>query len=76
MEYDGASRVKFSPDNKSFITLLENGNCVRVFKLSKADDGSLSKVQQALDDFPKVGEMNPIIVSVSVRTTRVRHGFQ
>lgn len=55
VEYDSARLIKFSPDNKSFITTLENGNSIRVFKLGKNEDGSLGKVHQALDDFSQVG---------------------
>ena len=53
VEYDSARLIKFSPDNKSFITSLENANAVRVFKIGKNADGSLGKVQAALD-FEKV----------------------
>lgn len=54
VEFDTARLIKFSPDNKSFIVSLENGNNIRVFKMGKIEDGSLGKIQQALDDFPQV----------------------
>lgn len=54
VEFDTARLIKFSPDNKSFIVSLENGNNIRVFKMGKNEDGSLGKIQQALDDFPQV----------------------
>lgn len=54
VEFDCARYVKFCPDNRSFITSLENSNGLRVFKFNKNDDGSVGKVQQALDDYPKV----------------------
>lgn len=54
VEFDSARLIKFSPDNRSFITCLENGNCIRVFKFKKNEDGSFSKIEQVIDDFPKV----------------------
>lgn len=57
MEYDSARLVKFSPDSKSFITCLETGNRIRIFKFSKNDDGTIGKVQQALEDYPVVRYM-------------------
>lgn len=55
VEYDSARLVKFSPDNRSFIASLDNSNAIRVFKITKNDDGSLGKVQQVLD-FDKVSD--------------------
>ncbi|XP_067936405.1 transducin beta-like protein 2 isoform X2 [Watersipora subatra] len=49
VEYDSANLIKFSPDNKSFITSLDNANSIRVFKMSKNDDGIMGKVQAVMD---------------------------
>ncbi|XP_071848997.1 transducin beta-like protein 2 isoform X2 [Apostichopus japonicus] len=40
VEYDHATRVKFSPDCKAYIVSLANGNCIRVYKIGKKEDGS------------------------------------
>ena len=54
VEYDHATRVKFSPDSKAFITSLAVGNNVRVFKVGKKEDGSGAAQISAALDFPKV----------------------
>ncbi|XP_038058199.1 transducin beta-like protein 2 [Patiria miniata] len=52
VEYDHATKIKFSPDCKAFITSLCTGNNIRVFKLAKKEDGTSSTITASLD-FPK-----------------------
>nr|XP_057943724.1 transducin beta-like protein 2 [Doryrhamphus excisus] len=51
VELDHATLVRFSPDSKAFITWLANGDTMRVFKMSKKEDGSMS-FKGASEDFP------------------------
>ncbi|XP_033627085.1 transducin beta-like protein 2 [Asterias rubens] len=53
VEYDHVTKIKFSPDCKAFITSLSIGNCIRVFKMAKKEDGSSSTISASLD-FPKI----------------------
>ena len=55
VELDTPRLIKFSPDNKSFIVSLENGNNIRVYKMNKSEDGGSVKIQPAFEnDFQQV----------------------
>lgn len=59
IELDTPRLIKFSPDNKSFIVSLENGNNIRVYKMNKSEDGNSLKIQQAFEnDFAQVSKSN------------------
>ncbi|XP_072047301.1 transducin beta-like protein 2 [Amphiura filiformis] len=62
VEYDHATRVKFSPDCKAFITSLAIGNTVRVFKTGKKDDGA-AQISAGLD-FPKKSSQDIINIGL------------
>ncbi|KAM4797113.1 transducin beta-like protein 2 [Rhinophrynus dorsalis] len=51
VELDHATHVRFSPDCRAFIVLLANGETIRVFKMTKKDDGFTFAA--APEDFPK-----------------------
>ncbi|XP_061755013.1 transducin beta-like protein 2 [Nerophis ophidion] len=51
VDLDHATLVRFSPDSKAFITWLANGDTIRVFKMSRKEDGSMS-FKGAAEDFP------------------------
>ncbi|XP_077402843.1 transducin beta-like protein 2 [Vanacampus margaritifer] len=78
VELDDAILVRFSPDSRAFITWLANGDTIRVFKMSKNKDGSMS-VKAASDDFPLkhkasilnigIAETGKFIMSASNDTT-------
>lgn len=63
IEYDHATNVKFSPDCKSFITSISNGNCIRVFKLTKKEDGSAVQINPVLD-FTKSRDQDILSIGV------------
>ncbi|XP_071499915.1 transducin beta-like protein 2 [Diadema antillarum] len=63
VEYDHATNIKFSPDCKSFVTSLANGNCIRVFKLGKKEDGSSTQISQVLD-FPKSRDQDILSIGI------------
>ncbi|XP_069470891.1 transducin beta-like protein 2 [Ambystoma mexicanum] len=52
VELDHATLVSFSPDSRAFITCLANGETIRVFKMTKKEDGSFT-FSAASEDFPK-----------------------
>ncbi|XP_077167396.1 transducin beta-like protein 2 isoform X1 [Paroedura picta] len=52
VELDHATLVRFYPDSRAFIVWLANGDTIRVFKMTKKDDGSFAYVA-APEDFPK-----------------------
>ncbi|MBN3284913.1 TBL2 protein, partial [Polyodon spathula] len=52
VELDHATLVSFSPDSRAFITWLANGETIRVFKMNKKDDGSVTFIA-APEDFPQ-----------------------
>ncbi|XP_068600917.1 transducin beta-like protein 2 [Brachionichthys hirsutus] len=51
VELDDATLVRFSPDSRAFITWLANGDTIRIFKMTKKEDGTLM-FKAAPDDFP------------------------
>ncbi|CAI5642831.1 transducin beta-like protein 2 [Oreochromis niloticus] len=77
VELDHATLVRFSPDSRAFITWLANGDCIRIFKMTKKDDGSMS-FKAAPEDFPQkhkatilnigIAETGKFIMSASTDT--------
>ncbi|XP_033113521.1 transducin beta-like protein 2 [Anneissia japonica] len=63
VEYDHGTNVKFSPDCKAFITSISNGNCIRVFKIGKKEDGNAASITNVLD-FPKKHVLDIIDIGI------------
>ncbi|KAM3933669.1 transducin beta-like protein 2 [Leptodactylus fuscus] len=51
VELDHATHVRFSPDCRSFIVFLANGDTIRLFKMTKKDDAFIFSATG--EDFPK-----------------------
>ncbi|XP_034033375.1 transducin beta-like protein 2 isoform X2 [Thalassophryne amazonica] len=78
VELDHATLVRFSPDSRAFIAWLANGDTIRIFKMVKKEDGTLSFIS-AGEDFPKkhqtsvlnmgIAETGKFIMSASTDTT-------
>ncbi|XP_072909680.1 transducin beta-like protein 2 [Hemitrygon akajei] len=78
VELDHALHVCFSPDSRAFITWLANEETIRVFKMTKRDDGSYT-FTAAPEDFQKrhkapivnigIAETGKFIMSASSDTT-------
>ncbi|XP_054611328.1 transducin beta-like protein 2 [Dunckerocampus dactyliophorus] len=78
VELDHATLVRFSPDSRAFITWIANGDTMRVFKMSKKEDGSMS-FKGASEDFPSrhkasilnigIAETGRFIMSASTDTS-------
>ncbi|KAK7907051.1 hypothetical protein WMY93_015663 [Mugilogobius chulae] len=78
VELDHAVLVRFSPDSRAFITWLENGDTIRIFKMVKKEDGTLTFKASAEDFPPKhkasiinigIAETGKFIMSASADTT-------
>lgn len=66
VEFDHATKVKFSPDSKSFIAGLGISNTIRAFKISKKEDGSgLQVVPAPVADFAQVHKTDLINIGLS-----------
>ncbi|XP_053703594.1 transducin beta-like protein 2 [Synchiropus splendidus] len=78
VELDHATLVSFSPDSRAFIAWLANGDTIRVFKMSKKDDGTMG-FKAAPEDFPQkhkatvinlcIAETGKFIMSASADTS-------
>ncbi|XP_039363399.1 transducin beta-like protein 2 [Mauremys reevesii] len=78
VELDHATLVCFSPDSRAFITWLANGETIRVFKMTKKEDGNFT-FTAAPEDFPKkhkapiinigIAETGKFIMTASSDTT-------
>ncbi|XP_064834622.1 transducin beta-like protein 2 [Oncorhynchus masou masou] len=64
LELDHATLVRFSPDSRAFITWLANGDTIRIFKMTKKDDGSFT-FRAASEDFPKKHKANVINIGIA-----------
>ncbi|KAM9498893.1 transducin beta-like protein 2 isoform 2-T2 [Salvelinus alpinus] len=64
VELDHATLVRFSPDSKAFITWLANGDTIRIFKMTKKDDGSFT-FKAAPEDFPQKHKTNVINIGIA-----------
>ncbi|XP_070571876.1 transducin beta-like protein 2 [Ptychodera flava] len=65
VEYDSATRVKFSPDSRAFVVSLANGNTLRIFKLGKKEDGSGNSIIPNPEDFPKKHSTDIINIGIA-----------
>uniref|UniRef100_A0A8C9ENV5 Transducin beta like 2 n=1 Tax=Pavo cristatus TaxID=9049 RepID=A0A8C9ENV5_PAVCR len=78
VELDHAELVRFSPDCRAFIVWLANGETIRVYKMTKKDDGNFTFTASS-EDFPKkhkapvinigVAETGKFIMTASSDTT-------
>lgn len=78
VEFDHATRVRFSPDSRAFITWLASGETIRIYKMIKKDDGTFT-FKAAPEDFPQrhkgmvlnigIAETGKFIMSASIDTT-------
>uniref|UniRef100_K1Q541 Transducin beta-like protein 2 n=1 Tax=Magallana gigas TaxID=29159 RepID=K1Q541_MAGGI len=64
VEYDHASRVKFSPDSKAFVCSLANENTVRIFRIGKKDTGGIGNITAAFD-FDKKHSVDIIYIGIA-----------
>lgn len=63
VDFDHATRVRFSPDCRTFIVWLANGDTIRVFKMTKKDDSFIFSA--AHDDFPKRHKASIINIGIA-----------
>ncbi|KAK5858303.1 hypothetical protein PBY51_002452 [Eleginops maclovinus] len=78
VELDHATLVRFSPDSRAFITWLANGDTIRIFKMTKKEDGVMN-FKAAPEDFPQkhkapilnigIAETGKFIMTASTDTT-------
>ncbi|XP_031725015.1 transducin beta-like protein 2 [Anarhichas minor] len=78
VDLDYATLVRFSPDSRAFITWLANGDTIRIIKMVKKEDGTLS-FKAASEDFPQkhkapilnigIAETGKFIMSASIDTS-------
>ncbi|XP_027301717.1 transducin beta-like protein 2 [Anas platyrhynchos] len=78
VELDHAELVRFSPDCRAFIVWLANGETIRVYKMTKKDDGTFTFTATS-EDFPKkhkapvinigIAETGKFIMTASSDTT-------
>ncbi|KAJ8266561.1 hypothetical protein GJAV_G00131900 [Gymnothorax javanicus] len=66
VELDHATFVRFSPDSRAFITWLANAETIRVFKMTKKEDGSFS-FKAAPEDFPV--RHKGIVINIGIAET-------
>ncbi|KAF4082214.1 hypothetical protein AMELA_G00149280 [Ameiurus melas] len=66
IEYDHATLVRFSPDSRAFITWLGNGETIRIFKMTKKDDGTFI-FKAAPEDFPQ--KHKGVVVDMAIADT-------
>ncbi|KAJ7996979.1 hypothetical protein DPEC_G00224140 [Dallia pectoralis] len=64
VELDHVTLVRFSPDSRAFITWLANGDTIRIFKMTKKDDGSFT-FKAAPEDFPKKHKASVINIGIA-----------
>ncbi|KAK9536771.1 hypothetical protein VZT92_006532 [Zoarces viviparus] len=78
VDLDYATLVRFSPDSRAFITWLANGDTIRIIKMVKKEDGTLT-FKAASEDFPQkhkapilnigIAETGKFIMSASIDTS-------
>ncbi|KAG5844487.1 hypothetical protein ANANG_G00163030 [Anguilla anguilla] len=66
VELDHATFVRFSPDSRAFITWLANAETIRVFKMTKKEDGSFI-FKAAPEDFPV--RHKGIVINIGIAET-------
>ena len=65
VEFDHATKVRFSPDSRSFIVALGNSNTIRAYKINKKEDSNVQMVPAAVQDFPQVHKLDLINIGLS-----------
>ncbi|KAI5100112.1 transducin beta-like protein 2 precursor, partial [Silurus meridionalis] len=66
VEYDHATLVRFSPDSRAFITWLATGETIRIFKMTKKDDGTFI-YNAAPEDFPQ--KHKGVVINMAIAET-------
>ncbi|XP_054858026.1 transducin beta-like protein 2 [Eublepharis macularius] len=66
VELDHATLVRFYPDSRAFVVWLANGDTIRVYNMTKKEDGSFAYVA-APEDFPK--QHKAPIINIGVADT-------
>ncbi|KAG9263202.1 transducin beta-like protein 2 [Astyanax mexicanus] len=66
VEFDHATLVRFSPDSRAFITWLANAETIRIFKMTKKEDGTFS-FKAAPEDFPQ--RHKGVIINIGIAAT-------
>uniref|UniRef100_A0A6J0UHM5 Transducin beta-like protein 2 n=1 Tax=Pogona vitticeps TaxID=103695 RepID=A0A6J0UHM5_9SAUR len=64
VELDHATLVRFYPDSRAFVVWLANGDTLRLFKMTKKEDGSFTYVAVP-EDFPKQHKAPVINIGVA-----------
>ncbi|XP_078296002.1 transducin beta-like protein 2 isoform X3 [Panthera onca] len=64
VELDHATLVRFSPDCRAFIVWLANGDTLRVFKMTKREDGGYTFTATP-EDFPKKHKASVINIGIA-----------
>ncbi|KAG8175631.1 hypothetical protein JTE90_004509 [Oedothorax gibbosus] len=64
IEFDSATRIRWSPDSKAFIIAMETANTVQVYKVGKKSDGTLGNFEQILT-FPSAHKTNIINIGIA-----------
>ncbi|XP_006155031.1 transducin beta-like protein 2 isoform X1 [Tupaia chinensis] len=64
VELDHATLVRFSPDCRAFIVWLANGDTLRVFKMTKREDGGYTFTATP-EDFPKKHKASIINIGIA-----------
>lgn len=64
VELDHATLVRFSPDSRAFITWLANGDTIRIFKMTKKEDGTFI-FKANPEDFPQRHKANVINIGIA-----------
>lgn len=70
VELDHATLVRFSPDCRAFIVWLANGDTLRVFKMTKREDGGYTFTATP-EDFPK--KHKAPVIDIGIADTGKRH---
>lgn len=63
VEFDHATKLKFSPDNKAILTSLAISETLRIFRINRKEDYSIGKITPAFD-FPH--KHNAEIINIGV----------
>ncbi|CAF0719924.1 unnamed protein product [Brachionus calyciflorus] len=65
VEFDHATKIKFSPDSKSFIVSLGVSNTIRAFKIVKKEDSNIQILPATVQDFPQKHKADLINIGIS-----------
>ncbi|KFM56868.1 Transducin beta-like protein 2, partial [Stegodyphus mimosarum] len=64
VEYDHATRIKWSPDSKAFIVSAASANTIQVYKVGKKSDGTLGNIEPILK-FPEAHNADIINIGIA-----------